>query len=160
MQLDGSEDNMDVRVFDGLKVKTLDKGEDAEISLSGSDHTLMILISAGDCPSCLRENEVYKQLAETYSKKQLRIVFLFVRSTLDEAKTLTKSYNFPSEVYFDGQNIGGKTALPVAMPFKILFNHDKGVALVDGPNVTKELHSKFKQRLDKYLATADTYQKH
>jgi|GEM_PF-3609183 len=157
-QLDGSEKSMDVRVFEGLKVKSFDKENDAQISLSDSDHTLVILISAGDCPSCLRENEVYKRLAEKYSSKQLRIIFLIVRSTEDEAKTLIKAFNFPSEVYFDGQSVGGKTALPAALPFKVLFKRDEGVAMVDGPNPTKELQNQFRQKLEAYLTEVNTLQ--
>jgi hypothetical protein len=131
---DGSSSSIDLSALDGVTLLNLDSGQHEQISLRSSCNTLVIFLSPGDCPNCLKERVVWENLAKTYQPSLLRVIPILVNTSAQESKPFLEFLNMPLAVYYDDTDHLTQAALiPKETPFKTLIGR-KGVLLVQGPN--------------------------
>ncbi len=154
-ELDGSRVRLDVSALKGMRLLNL-KTEREEIITYGTANTLVIFLSPGDCPNCLRERSVWEELNNAHDAAKLRVVGVLVRSSIAEARTFAKAYQFPFPLYFADKNrVGQATPLPQLTPFKVLVNAQGDVLLADGPNANASTQKIFGQKVSESLMFAE-----
>ena len=138
--LDAFLDTASLRDKTLLNIKT---GKEEELSFRKSGYTLLILLSAGDCPNCLREKEIWSDLIREFSPQELETIGVLSRTSLSEARTLINGLEIPFVVFLDENNELGKiTEIPSVTPFKILLKNGK-VVLVEGPKTSSKAQTSF-----------------
>lgn len=152
---DGSSIRLDVSVLGGKRL--LDAATGAEKTFAfGPANTLVVLMSAGDCPNCLRERSVWAELSRGHDASELQVVGVLLRTSPQEARTFAKTYELPFPVYLDYENrLGRATELPRLTPFKVLVNSKGEALLADGPNPTASTQAAFGERVNKRLSPAE-----
>jgi hypothetical protein len=131
---DGSSSSIDLSALDGITLLNLDSEQREQISLRSSCNTLVIFLSPGDCPNCLKERVVWENLAKTYQPSLLRVIPILVNTSAQESKPFLEFLNMPIAVYYDDTDYLTQAALiPKETPFKTLIAR-KGVLLAQGPN--------------------------
>lgn len=131
---DGSSSSIDLSVLEGVTLLNLRSEQREQISLHSSCNTLIIFLSPGDCPNCLKERSVWENLAVSYEPSQLRVIPILVNTSAQESKPFLEFLNMPLPIYYDETDQLNQSALiPKEMPFKTLVGR-KGVLLAQGPN--------------------------
>jgi peroxiredoxin len=131
---DGTRSTFDVARLEGLELFDLRTGRAEPFTLT-SEKTLVILASAGDCPTCLDERRVWEELARAADERRFRVVAVLVRTSPSEARTFAKAYDPPFTLLLDREDqLAQRTQLPQLTPFKLLVNNRGGILMTDGPN--------------------------
>lgn len=151
---DGSRSRLDVSALKGERLLDLATGREEPLSFD-SEKTLLILLSPGDCPNCLRERDVWGELSRGHGPSGLRVVGVLLRSSPSEALTFARAFQFPFPLYLDRENrLRRATELPTLTPFKILVNSEGEVLLADGPNGNAAAQAAFGQKVLEKLGPA------
>ena len=131
---DGSSSSIDLFVLEGATLLNLRSEQREQISLHSSCNTLIIFLSPGDCPNCLKERAVWEDLARSYDRSQLRVIPILVNTSPLESKPFLGFLNMPLAVYYDEtDHLTQADLIPKETPFKTLVGR-KGVLLAQGPN--------------------------
>jgi peroxiredoxin len=131
---DGTRSTLNVARLEGMEFYNLRTGRAEPFALT-SEKTLLILASAGDCPTCLDERRVWEELARSSDEQRFRVVTVLVRTSPTEAQTFAKAYDPPFTLLLDRDNqISQQTQLPQLTPFKLLLNRRGEILMTDGPN--------------------------
>jgi hypothetical protein len=131
---DGSSSSIDFSAMEGVTVFNLRSEQREQISLRSSCNTLVIFISPGDCPNCLKERSVWENLAKSYDPSQLRVMPILVNTSEQESKPFSEFFNKPLPIYYDETNqLEHEAVAPKQTPFKALMDRN-GVLLAQGPN--------------------------
>lgn len=131
---DGSRSTLSVEPLAGLEFFNPRAGRAEPLALT-AEKTLVVLLSAGDCPTCLDERRVWEELARSADPQQFGVVGLLVRTSPAEAQTFIKAYDPSFTVLLDtGGEIARRTQLPQFTPFKLLVNSRGEILMADGPN--------------------------
>lgn len=131
---DGSSSLIDFSAMEGVTLLNLRSEQREQISLRSSCNTLVIFISPGDCPNCLKERSVWENLAKSYEPSQLRVMPILVNTSAQESKPFSEFLNMPQPVYYDEtRQLAQEAVTPKETPFKALLNRN-GVLLAQGPN--------------------------
>lgn len=150
---DGSSSSIDLSALDGITLLNLDSGQREQISLRSSCNTLIIFLSPGDCPNCLKERLVWENLAKTYQPSLLRVIPILVNTSAQESKPFLEFLNMPLAVYYDETGRLTQAALiPKETPFKTLIGR-KGVLLAQGPNPKANEQAEFGNKIRATLNT-------
>ncbi len=145
---DGSSSLMDFSLLEGMTLVNLKAGEPENITLTSSCNTLVIILSPGDCPTCLREKLVWESLARSYNVARFRVIGIIIRASAEEAETISKALNLPFEIYYDKRNdLKQRSLAPPVTPFKILCGRGKGVLLAAGPSNIVNEQEKFGEKV-------------
>ncbi len=131
---DGSSSSIDFSAVEGVTLLNLGSEQRERLSLRASCNTLIIFLSPGDCPNCLKERSVWENLAKSYEPSQLRVISILVNTSAQESKTFLEFLNMPLPIYYDVTDYLRQQALiPKETPFKTLLDRN-GVLLAQGPN--------------------------
>lgn len=131
---DGSQLRLDVSALEGQRLSDAVTGRE-EVIRFDSENTLLVLMSPGDCPNCLRERSVWESLSRGHEASRLRVVGILLRTSPEEALAFARAYRLPFPLYLDRENqLRRVTELPPLTPFKVLVNSRGEVLLADGPN--------------------------
>lgn len=131
---DGSSSSIDFSAVEGVTLLNLGSEQQERLSLRASCNTLIIFLSPGDCPNCLKERSVWENLAKSYEPSQLRVISILVNTSAQESKTFLEFLNMPLPIYYDVTDYLRQQALiPKETPFKTLLDRN-GVLLAQGPN--------------------------
>jgi hypothetical protein len=131
---DGSSSSIDFSAMEGVTVLNLRSEQREQISLRSSCNTLVIFISPGDCPNCLKERSVWENLAKSYEPSQLRVMPILVNTSEQESRPFSEFLNMPQPVYYDDtRQLAQEAVTPKETPFKALVDRN-GVLLAQGPN--------------------------
>lgn len=155
---DGSRFVTDVSGLGEARLVNLRGDTQTHLSLR-STYSLLIFLSASDCSSCVDELRVWQSLSRKYSKSQLEVSAIIVRSSAAEAATFVKAYDPAIELYLDEyQDAENIVRPPERTPFKILVNSSGEVLLADGPRPTASGQQKFGEMVAAAMASArDSY---
>jgi len=131
---DGSSSSIDLSVLEGVTLINLGSGQREQISLRSSCNTLVVFISPGDCPNCLKERSVWENLATSYDVSRLRVIAILVHTSAEESKSFLEFLNLKMPVYYnDSDHLNQQPLIPKETPFKTLIGRE-GVLLAQGPN--------------------------
>ena len=144
---DGSSSSIDFSALEGVTVLNLRSEQREQISLRSSCNTLVIFISPGDCPNCLKERSVWENLAKSYEPSQLRVLPILVNTSAQESKPFSEFLNMPVPVYYDETNrLAQEAVTPKETPFKALMDRN-GVLLAQGPNPKASEQTEFENKV-------------
>jgi peroxiredoxin len=145
--IDGSRALMDVSAFEKIKFLNVAAGTSESLQFEKADYSLLILLSAGDCPNCLDEREIWSEFVRKYDSQKLQVIGVLTKTSLGESKTFTKAFNFPFPIFLDESNqLSQITQLPPLTPYKVLLKNGK-VILADGPNANVEAQKSFGEKV-------------
>jgi len=145
---DGTKFPVNVSDFENKEILNINTGTSESLSFKNSDYTLIILLSTGDCSSCLSERKIWSDFSKKYDTKKLQVAGVLIKSSVEEAKTLIKAFDFPFPVFFDEANqLSDFSQNLKVTPFKILLKNSGEVLLVDGPNPTLEAQRSFGEKV-------------
>jgi hypothetical protein len=144
---DGSSSSIDLSVLEGVTLLNLGSGQREQISLRSSCNTLVVFLSAGDCPNCLKERALWDSLGNSYQPSHLRVISILVNTSVQESKPFLEFLNLRTPVYYDesGQ-LTKKPLIPRETPFKALIGRD-GVLLAEGPNPKANEQAEFANKV-------------
>lgn len=131
---DGSSSSIDLSVLEGVTLLNLASGQREQISLRSSCNTLVVFLSPGDCPNCLKEKAQWDSLAKSYDPSHLRVISILVNTSAQESKPFLEFLNLRMPVYYDeSDQLRQQPLIPRETPFKALICRH-GVLLAEGPN--------------------------
>jgi peroxiredoxin len=149
--IDGSKALMDVSAFEKIKFLNIAAGTNENLQFEKADYSLLILLSAGDCPNCLDEREIWSEFIKKYDSQKLQVIGVLTKTSLQESKTFTKAFNFPFPIFLDeGNQLSQATQLPPLTPYKVLLKNGE-VILADGPNANVEAQKSFGEKVNGIL---------
>ncbi|MEP7075577.1 MAG: redoxin family protein [Acidobacteriota bacterium] len=141
--IDGSAGNIDINALKNTPFLNVKTGLTETIDSAESRFVLIVLLKAADCPRCLKETEEWNKLSREYSTKDLKVIALVEKTSVEETKMLVKGFDIPFTVLVDSDGkLLNSSELPTITPHKFLFEGDQ-VVLQDGPGVTPESQASF-----------------
>jgi hypothetical protein len=144
---DGSSSTIDLSVLEGITLLNLGSGQREQISLRSSCNTLLIFLSPGDCPNCLKERALWDELARSYDASHLRVIPILVHTSSPETKPFLEFLNVGMSVYFDETDqLKHQPSIPRETPFKALVCREK-VLLAEGPNPKASEQAEFGKKV-------------
>lgn len=150
---DGSSSAIDLSVLEGTTLLNLGSGQREQISLRSSCNTLIIFLSPGDCPNCLKERALWEDLAKSYDPSHLRVIPILVHTSAQEVKPFLEFLNVGMSVYFDeSDHLKQQPLIPRETPFKALVCREK-VLLAEGPNPKANEQAEFGKKVRATLRT-------
>lgn len=151
---DGTRSTLSVEQLKGLELLNPRTGRAEPFALT-SEKTLVVFLSAGDCPTCLDERRVWEELARAADERRFRVVGLLVRSSPAEAETFVKAYAPSFTVLLDDRGeIARRTQLPQITPFKVLVNGRGEILMTDGPNNKPRAQEAFREKVAAQIGVA------
>jgi peroxiredoxin len=143
---------MDVSVFERTKLLNIKTGNSENLSFGDADYTLLVLLSAGDCPNCLKEKEIWAELINTFGSQKLKVIGVLSRTSLEEAETFIDGFNFPFPVFLDNDSrLSQMTKLPQLTPYKVLLKNGE-VILAQGPSPDTKVQQAYGEKIKSKLS--------